>query len=72
MNEWLSSLRRGSGVEARTDGRVVSDEEDLHGQTLRFGGVSPVAGRGADHTQSLQQHTRGHVAAAQIRQLPRL
>lgn len=49
----------------------MSDDEDLHGQVLRFSGVSPMAGGGADNTQSLQQHTRGDIAAAQIGQLPR-
>lgn len=49
----------------------MSDDEDLHGQILRFSRVSPVAGGGADNTQSLQQHTRGDIAATQIGQLPR-
>lgn len=62
---------QGNRIKSDTQRRVMSDDEDLHGQILRFSGVSPVAGSGADNTQSLQQHTRGHVAAAQVGQLPR-
>lgn len=47
----------------------MSDYEDLHGQILCFGGVAPLAGRGADNTQRIQQDTRGDVAATQLSQL---
>lgn len=50
----------------------MGDDEDLHGQALCFGGVSPLAGGGADDIQGLQQDTGGDVAAAQVGQLPRL
>lgn len=48
---------------------MMSDYEDLHGQVLCFGGVAPLAGRGADDTQCVQQDTRGNVAATQLSQL---
>lgn len=48
---------------------MMSDYEDLHGQILCFGGVAPLAGRGANNTQRVQQDTRGNVAAPQFSQL---
>lgn len=50
----------------------MSDDEDLHGQILRFSRITPLPGGGADNIESLQQDTRGDVAAAQIGQLPRV
>lgn len=52
-----------------TYGWMMSDYEDLHGQILCFGGVAPLAGRGANNTQRVQQDTRGNVAAPQFSQL---
>lgn len=50
----------------------MSDDEDLHGQILRLIGIPPLAGGRADNIQSLQQDTRGDVAASQFSQLPRV
>lgn len=47
----------------------MSDYEDLHGHVLCFGRVTPLAGRGANDTQRVQQDTRRNVAAAQLSQL---
>lgn len=57
---------------SNTYGWMMSDYEDLLGQILCFGGVAPLAGRGANDTQCVQQDTRGNVAAAQLSQLSRL
>ncbi len=48
---------------------MMSYYEDLHGQTLCLGGVAPLAGRGANDTQRVQQDTRGNVAATHLSQL---
>lgn len=56
-------------IHSHTDGWMMSDYEDLHGQILCFSGVAPLAGRGANDTQRVQQDLRGNVAAPQLSQL---
>lgn len=66
-NRAADSFRRAS--HSHTYGWMMSHYEDLHGQILCLGGVAPLAGRGADNTQRVQQDTRGNVAATQLSQL---
>lgn len=48
---------------------MMRNYQGLHSQTLCFSRIAPLAGRGANNTQCVQQDARGHIAATQLSQL---